>query len=360
MQVQRRRMPEIIATVLLLLAAAAASRAQLPPDIYSTPRPLTAEQERALTEFAASNLADLKSSDSRALAAARRTLSAAFRRDTSRTFRVAYNAAVTPGLAAIAGDQNAAMAARQAAIWLLGPIASDQSDAALFALLGAQEPALRYAAASGIERSMLAIRQDRHTYSNPIQNEKAAGRALRDAIAVESNASVLGALTAAAAAMPTAGDSIDALAEGLTAQGRALDKDRQWQRLEAVRIGLERLQKRYVVDMFGGQAIASHERRIVEAAASSLLLTVRHGSGGVIRDENRRAYGELARTAENLLNLLCRRDSTQTRVASAVAAGRDADAESALKSVWLAKDGPVYGNRSWGIPAGSIESGFDR
>lgn len=360
MQVKRRRMPEIITIIVLLLASAAGSRAQLPPDIYNTPRPLTAEQERALAEFAQRNVADLKSGDSRALAAARRTLSAAFRRDTSRTFRMAYDAAVTPGLAAIAGDEAASMAARQAAIWLLGPIASDQSDTALAALFSAEEPALRYAAASGVERSMLAIRQERHTYTNPIQNEKAAARSLRDAMAAETNASVLGALTAAAAAMPTAGDSIDALADGLTAQCRRLDEDRQWQRLEAVRVGLERMQKRYVVDMFGGQAIASHERKIIEASASALLLTVRHGAAGAITDQNRRAYGDLARTAENLLNLLCRRDSTQTRVASAVAAGRDADAESAMKSVWLATDGPVYGNRTWGVPPGSIEAGFDR
>lgn len=44
MQVQRRRMPEIITTIVLLLASAAGSRAQLPPDIYNTPRPLSVEQ----------------------------------------------------------------------------------------------------------------------------------------------------------------------------------------------------------------------------------------------------------------------------------------------------------------------------
>lgn len=353
-------------TCALLLCAALAllpNRAvmgQLPPDLYTTARPLTPEQQAALTDFARRTLADLKSGDSRSMAEARRALLASVRRDTSRTFRTAFNAAVTPGLAALAADQSAEMAVRQASIWLLGPIASDETDAALASALQAREPALRYAAAASLERSMMAIRQDRHAYINAVASEKAMCRILRDAIATEADAQVLRAAVAAAAGLPNAGNAVETLAEGLVRQAHRVDKAGQTAHVEVIRIGLERMQKRYVIDMFGGQAIATHERKMAEAAASALLLTVRHGKAGRISTQDRAAYADLARISENLLNLLCKRDSTQTRVTSAVGAGRFDDAEAAIKSLWLAEDGPVYGNRTWGIAAGSIESAFDR
>lgn len=333
---------------------------QLPPDIYTTSRPLTPEQQAALSDFARRTLADLKSGDSRSMADARRALLASVRRDTSRTFRTAFNAAVTPGLAATAADVSADMAVRQAAIWLLGPIASDETDTALAAALQAPEPALRYAAAASLERSMLAIRQDRHAYVNAVASEKAMCRILREALASEADAQVMRAIVSAAAALPAAGNAVDTLSEGLVRQAHRVDKAGQAAHVEPIRIGLERMQKRYVIDMFPGQAIASHERKMVEAAASALLLTVRHGKAGRIAAQDRAAYGDLARISENLLNLLCKRESTQTRVASAIGAGRFDDAEAAFRSTWLAAEGPVYANRTWGIAAGSIESAFDR
>jgi len=360
MTVCRRRVSAFTASILLTAAWGGSGLAQLPSDLYTTPRPLSAEQQATLTDFAQRGLSNLKSNDSRLLAEARRALSTAFRRDTSRTFRMAYNSALAPGLAAIAADVEASMAARQAAIWLLGPLASDESDAALFAVLQAEEPALRYAAAAGLERSMLAIRPEKHTYSNPIANEKTVARMLREALSSETDPNVVRALSAAAAALPSPGDSIDTLAEALAAQVHQVDRDGRWERLEPIRVGFERMQKRYVVDMFGGQAIAAHERKIVEASASALLLTVRHGKANKITEPNRAAYADLARTSENLLNLLCRRDSTQTRVASAIGAGRADDADAAMNSVWLSAAGPIYANRAWEIPPRSIETGFDR
>jgi hypothetical protein len=252
------------------------------------------------------------------------------------------------------------MAGRQAAIQILGTVGSDEADAALRTAMESDLPAVRYAAATAFERSMMAIRQDRHAYSNPLQSEKNVARYLREATGAETNANVLRAMVSAAATMPTAANAIDTLGDGLVAQVISLKGEMADGRLDSVRIGLERMQKRYVVDMFGGQSIAAHERKMVEAAASALLLTVRHGQAKRITADNRAGYTDLSRTCENLLNLLCKRDGTQTRVTSALDSGKYDDAASTLDSLWLAADGPIYGNRLWQIPAGSIEAAFDR
>lgn len=350
----------VLAFVFAILGWCGPAFAQLPPDVYNTPRPLTSEQVSTLKSYVEQNIMKIKSRDSRELADARRSLLDPFRRDTSRTFRMAYNDALSPELAKLAQDEAAAMATRQAAIQILGSVASDDSDSALRSLLSSDLPAIRYAVATAYERSMMAIRQDRHSYSNPLQGEKNVARYLREAIGVESNGSVLRALASAASTLPTASNAIDALADGLAAQVRSLKDGSINGRLEGVRLGLERMQKRYVVDMFGGQAIAAHERKMIEAAASALLLTVRHGAARKVSSANQSSYSELARTSENLLNLLTKRDGTQTRVASAVAAGRYDEADSAMTSLWLAADGPIYTNRLWEIPAGAIEKAFDR
>ena len=355
-------MSALLALLLLLLLAGwnPTAIAQLPPDLYSTSRPLTSEQTATLNDYVRKNIDGLKSKDSRALADSRRSLLMPSRQETSRSFRTAYDDSVTPRLAELISDDANPMASRQAAIWILGSIASDASDLALKDAMSADLPSFRYAAATGFERSMQAIRQDRETYSNPLQSEKNVGRFLREALSTESNADVMRAMVSAAAAIPTAATAIDTISEALTAQAHRLKDEGETACLDSIRVGLERMQKRYVVDLFGGTAIATHERKMVEAAASALLLVVRHGSEKKITADNREIYTNLARTGENLLNLLCKRDSTQTRVTSAVQAGRYADAETALTTNWLVANGPIYGNRTWEIPAKSIEAAFNR
>ncbi len=345
---------------MMVLGMSPLALAQLPPDVFNTPRPLTSQQVAALKDFVQKNLAGLKSKDSRELADARRSLLDPVRRDTSRTFRMAYNDALTPGLTVLAKDEQAEMANRQAAIWILGSVASDDSDAALRDVLESKVPALRYAAATAFERSMQANLLDRNAYSNALQSEKDVARILRTGLETETDAEVLRALLAAAAALPTVANALDTISDGLVAQARRLRDADSPACLNSMRIGLERMQKRYVVDTVGGPAIAPHEHRMIEAAADVLLLVVRHGKAEKITDENRDTYSNLARTSENLLSLLCKRDSAQTRVSNAVAAGRYDDADAALKSTWLAGDGPIYSNRVWEFEAGSIEAAFNR
>jgi len=360
MHSSRRPTTALIAFLLLLAGWNSTAIAQLPPDVYTTPRSLTAEQSLALQAFVQKNVDGLKSTDSRALAESRRSLLTPSRQDTSRTFRMAYNDALTPRLAELIGDETVPMANRQAAIWILGSIASDESDAALKEAMSAAHPSFRYAAATSLERSMQAIRQDRQTYSNPLQSEKNVARFLRDALSAESDAEVMRAMVSAAAAMPTAANAIDTIGEALTAQAHRLKDEGETACLDSIRIGLERMQKRYVVDLFGGKDIAIHERKMIEAATSALLLVADHAAATKITAESREIYANLAHTCENLLNLLCKRDGTQTRVFNAIEAGRYDDVSTVLKANWLAADGPIYGNRVWEIPAGSIEVAFDR
>lgn len=350
----------LFALLLLLAGWSPMAIAQLPPDVYTTPRSLTPEQSSALKAFVQKNVDGLRSTDSRALAESRRSLLTPSRQDTSRTFRMAYNDALTPQLAALTSDEAAPMASRQVAIWILGSIASDESDAALKEAMAADLPSFRYAAATGLERSMQAIRLDRQTYSNALQSEKNVARYLRDALSTESDADVMRAMVSAASAMPTAANSIDTIGEALTAQALRLKDEGETACLDSIRIGLEKMQKRYVVDLFGGSAIAAHERKMIEAATSALLLVADHATSNKITADSREIYANLAHTCENLLNLLCKRDSTQTRVFNAIEAGRYADAATTLKTNWLAADGPIYGNQAWAIPAGSIEANFDR
>ncbi len=353
-------MSALLTLVLLLAAWNPAATAQLPPDLYKTARPLTAEQSSTLQDYVRQNIEGLKSADSRALADSRRSLLAPSRQESSRVFRAAYNETLTPKLADLISDEATPMAGRQAAIWILGSIASDESDVALLNAMSADQPSFRYAAATGFERSMQAIRQDRHTYANPLQSEKNVARILREALSTESNAEVMRAMVSAAAAMPTAANAIDTIGAALTAQVYRLKDGGEAACLDSVRFGLEKMQKRYVVDLFGGKDIAVHERKMVEAAASALLLVTLHGEEGMITQENRKTYSDLSNASENLLNLLCKHDSTQTRIAGAVEAGRYADARTALDTNWLGASGPIYGNQTWAIPAGSIEDAFNR
>lgn len=360
MDLFRRRTSAILALLLALAASGSVARAQLPREIYNTPRPLTAEQSAVLKSHVQRSLEGMKSPDGKVLADARRSLLEPFRQDTSRTFRLAYNEALTPGLAAIARDEAAEMANRQAAIWILGSIASDEADAALRDVMGSEEPALRYAAATGLERSMRSIPQDRNAYSNALQSEKNVARYLREALGDESDPEVLRAMFAAAAALPTVADAIDAVSEGLTLQARRLKDDASAAALNSLRTGLERLQKRYVVDTVGGPAIAPHEHNMIEAAASILLLAVEHGRNDLIIDQNRQVYTDLTRTSENLMSLLCRQATAQTKVTSAISAGQIDEAAQALETGWLAEDGPIYSNRTWEFQPGAIEDAFRR
>lgn len=337
--------------------------AQIPSDAFTTNTALTAAQRDAVATYIAPRVEAIVGSDVSALDRAKNDLISPYRRETSRTFRRAYSDALSPRLAEALRGDTLALVSRLAILRVLGEVASDAANAALIQQLQSPLPAARYAAATALQESMTAVRENLHAYANERQSEVEVARALRERLATEADANVVLALANASAALSTPTVAIEALAQGLQGQIMALREGGSVERIDALRVGVESMQDRYI-DTIGRAEGPEAQRPIVETAALSLLLITRHGADGAIEEGERETYRRAAYAAENLLNVILGRGegggAQGTPVATAFGAGRFDDAREALTANWLLAEGPIYSNAAWGLKPGDLEARFDQ
>lgn len=329
--------------------------AQLPSDITQATRPLSAQQRSTVDSFATGHLKTMQGADPAKANESRQALLAPLTSG-SRAFRLGYSEIIAPSLSDIARDEDVTIASRLAAVSILGSLASDRSLEELLKTLASDDPALRYASAWAIKKAMSRAAAADNLYMNLGQTQTDLSRRLTERAALEDDFEVSRAIIDAASAMPTAAAAIDAVSESIIAQLVALGTDFQPNRLGALRLGIEKMQKRYVVDLFGTPGVANHERLMVQAAAGTLYLIANRGNGQELADADKELLTSTARAAENLLNLLTRQDNAQTHVTNAVQQGRFTEAASAMQTFWLSGQGAIYGHGQWRIKPGSIEA----
>lgn len=363
----RRPCPPLAAFLLIGLCITAlvpAARGQFPPDLVRSTGPLSPSQRDQLSGIVANLRTDLGGEDVKVAASARKRIMATLiDRRPGRGFHVALDAEMTPLLTQMAADSGLPVRVRINALHLLGTMATDRSVDAVTVMLDSDVDSLRYSAAQAYQRSFEAVSAGRNLF-NDSQRVPVMTRLLRDKIGTESRSYVLYALVRACDASPLPSNAIDGICQGLRTQFSDAYTQGPSDRIDRLAASLQIVLNRYIqhsINEIGLRAVAPQQAALVETAVMGIRLALQHGQSRVpTKPAQKTAYANLVGTAENVLNVVCGVNPTDTDTSTAFATGDFVAAENALQGSWIGPNGPVYSHSAWGFRNGHFDHLFDQ
>lgn len=340
----------LIALATVLSVPMSFARAQdLPSEVSDSVGALSDGQKSQMEQYIARLTPALsRQEDSAALMDAFTKLTRPVARQTaSQFFRRAYGDSLGKQLEAIVKDDTSTILARVNALQLAGTIASDAAASTIRAGLNSATPAVRYAAAGAVRKSFetQAIVGRRADLGPQFLG---AVEVLETAMGTEKDGPVLGAMLTAAGANPNASLAIQSVMRAVQGHVRASYRSSPTSSATRLQSAIQSAVSRYI------QEVSTNSSDRVEVQKSLILTSVmvikaslKFAKDGSIPADAVADYRGLVSSAENALCVVT--EQTQTTVSENFSAGSYADAESALRSLWLEAAGPLCGNPAWGF-----------
>jgi len=271
----------------------------------------------------------------------------------SQYFRKAFGQSLAQRLETLVKNAQAPIAARVNAAMLAGAIASDSSVPVITAALASDAAAVRYAGADAVRKAFeMQALGGKHADLGPaflgvVEN-------VENRMGTEKDDAVLGAMLSACGANPNAGLAIQSVMRGIQSHVRTTYPKGPTTGAARLQASLQTSVSRYIQEVAGnGSDKVETQKAVVQTAVMVIRSAVKFGKEGTLKGSLLSDYQGLVATAENALCVVT--EGSQTVVGDNFSAGKFADAESALRSLWLSASGPICSHPAWGFTPTSFD-----